>query len=285
MVLAVLVVSAAAIGARKRAGLGVSLLGLAVPWFAADGHPFGATLVAMGSLLAPFKAVELYFDSRSWPLRRRLWHFLVPFDSRLATFETPRFELRSLGSFVAHAAVFVGGTATVARLAPFTSEPFDRVLRVLGGLMMVYGMVGTAAEFYVGAHRLVGIVVPPIQRTPILARTIQELWSRRWNRAVGAWLDRFTFRPFARRGRPALGIAAAFVVSAAIHSWMVVIPLGLPMVLPMALFFVLQAPLLLLELRLGVSRMRPAVGRVWSVAWMGALAPLFLEPYLALFDL
>jgi hypothetical protein len=63
-----------------------------------------------------------------------------------------------------------------------------------------------------------GYAMEPVQRTPILSRSLAEFWGRRWNRIVGRWLRENAFEPFAKAGRPGTGSFVAFVASETMES-------------------------------------------------------------------
>jgi hypothetical protein len=71
------------------------------------------------------------------------------------------------------------------------------VLRWFGGALFFYGL----ADAVEGAVRLLygaaGVRGPRQHVLPIVSRSVQEFWGKRWKRAVGGWLRAHCFLPFA----------------------------------------------------------------------------------------
>src|SRR5262249_23617594 len=127
--------------------------------------------------------------------------------------------------------------------------------------------------------------VPPVLHDdPILSRSVQEFWGERWNRIVSAWLAANCLWPLARRRRPLLGLAAAFAASALLHAYLTWAALALPSAMEMGVFFLIQAVIVLFERRVGVPRWPGAAARAWTVATLLLTSPLFVGPFLELFD-
>jgi hypothetical protein len=81
------------------------------------------------------------------------------------------------------------------------------------------------ASVQIATLRLFGYRAPEGYRYPFLARDPRDLW-RRWNRYVGAWLQRYVFLPASRRAADAcprmlvlpVAVLATFAASAALHA-------------------------------------------------------------------
>jgi len=146
--------------------------------------------------------------------------------------------------------------------------------------LLVYALADSIHAALAALYRLGGQDIPSQHRVPAAARSIREFWGSRWNRTVSRWLDRSLFRAWARRGRPRIGWALAFLVSAAVHAYFVLVAVGPSMALWMASYFLLQGLLVLAELGLHVDRWPRAAAHVWVVAVMLLTAPLFIEPFL-----
>jgi len=129
-------------------------------------------------------------------------------------------------------------------------------------------------------YRAAGVVVPRQQLVPIASRSVQEFWGKRWNRAVGAWLRAHCFLPFARRGQVRTGLVAAFSASAVFHAYFTLVAVGWTMALAMTVFFLVQGAFVLVELRVGVARWRPALAHAWTIVGVLGCSPLFIEPIL-----
>jgi hypothetical protein len=120
----------------------------------------------------------------------------------------------------------------------------------------------------------------PIQRAPILARSIGEFWGARWNMIVSVGLRKNVFEPLARRRAAKLGLFASFVVSAILHTFMTLPAAGAIAALEMGAFFVIHGVLVLIETRIGVRRWPVALARVWTLGMFVVTLPLFAEPFL-----
>ena len=88
---------------------------------------------------------------------------------------------------------------------------------------------------------------------------------------------------------PLVGVFLAFLVSAAFHAYAIWVGLGFFAGVAMTAwtfaYFVAQALVMLVEQPLGVRKWPSVAGHVWTVTWMLALAPMFVEPVLRLLGL
>lgn len=151
------------------------------------------------------------------------------------------------------------------------------------GVAVIYALAETLEGLLRGIFGLLGAVPPPIHRTPIVARSLREFWGERWNLVVNRWLRVHCYLPLARRHRPILGLALAFLASAGIHAWFIGVALGPAMAISMALYFLIEGLLLALEIPLGVARWPAPAGHAWTLACTIVPSPLFVEPVLRLF--
>ena len=238
------------------------------------------TLLACLGLLGALKILQLDFEPR-WQAQHPVWHALSPFDVSGARRVPRRLDAGALLLVLLHAFVLALVVAALLHLPPSVPGPVRGVLRLLLGAALVYCAMEVATEGLRLGHQLAGVEVPPIQRTPLFSRSVGEFWSQRWNRPVSGWLDEYVFRPLVRRRRgSATALMAAFGVSAALHAWMYFAALGLRAAASVSLFFCLQAPVVMLEAKLGVSRWPSPVARAWTLAWLLGTSPLFVEPLL-----
>jgi hypothetical protein len=268
---------AAPSGARRAASLPFILACLLLPLFAPL-PPLPKALLAVLGLLGLFKMLQLDFEPR-WRAQHRAWHALMPFDVSTASRVPTAFDAPLFGLVVLHALLLAAIVALLLQLPPALPGRF--AWRLLLGTGLVYTAMETATEGLRWLHRLAGQAVPPIQEIPIAARSVGEFWSRRWNRPVSAWLGEYAFAPLARRRRPVLALVLAFAVSAALHAWMFYAGLGLRAALAGGLFFLLQAPVVMLESRWRITRWPTALARAWTLGWLLLSSPLFVAPVLS----
>lgn len=253
--------------------LGCMLLPLLAPL-----PPLPRALLACMGVLGLLKMLQLDFEPR-WAAHHPVWHGLSPFDVSTAKPAASRFDGRLLASLLLHALLLALVVVAVVQL-PAESSLLRDAARLLLGAALVYTAMGTGTEGLRFGHRLLGVDVPPIQQAPILSRSVGEFWSRRWNRPVSAWLNEYAFLPIAKRRRPLLAVFTAFAVSAAFHAWLYFAALGLPAAVSAAAFFLIQAPIVMLEAKLRVSRWPSLAARAWTLLWLLGTSPLFVDPLL-----
>jgi D-alanyl-lipoteichoic acid acyltransferase DltB (MBOAT superfamily) len=189
-----------------------------------------------------------------------------------------------VGRILIQGAVVGGAFLALAHLS-LATDTVRKIARLMCGVALLYALMGALSDITQFAHRLLGIDVPTNQEAPILARSAQEFWGQRWNRYVSAWLSHFVFRPLARLHHPVLGLAAAFVVSAAIHAYLAAAPLGARAGVSMSLFFLVQGLVVLVERRLRLSTWPDSVARGWTIFVVLGPSPLGIDPFLRIFNL
>jgi membrane bound O-acyltransferase family protein len=270
---------------RRASAILLGALALAAPFLAPDA-PVLRAAVALYLLWTCAKMVELGRDPVSRPAGFRVVHALVLHDLRRdGSIEQGRQPVLRAG--LLGGALASGALAWVAlHLALFESEALAPawawLLRHAAGVAFTYFGVEGALRCFELIYRGAGLRPPVMHAHPILSQSLREFWGRRWNRVVGNWLFGTFFRPFAARGRPRLGMAATFAASAALHLYFTWAAVGLRWGLLMAVFFLLQIPLLLLEARWGEARWRPPLRRIWTLGWLALTSPLFVAPMLAI---
>jgi len=143
------------------------------------------------------------------------------------------------------------------------------LLRVFAGigLLVHFG----ACDVLAGCWRRRGVAVERLFVNPAASRTLGEFWGRRWNLAFHAVARDFVFRPAARRWGAAAGILLAFLFSGLLHELLLSVPSGGGYGLPTA-YFVLHGLLVLIE------RTGRVGGRLWTLFWVLAPAPLLFHP-------
>lgn len=115
------------------------------------------------------------------------------------------------------------------------------------------GMIGGIFMLHFGSFHLiallwnrVGVRATPIMNAPILATSLAEFWSLRWNLAFRDLVNPFLFRPISARWGTAAGVMVTFIASGLVHELAISLPArggyGLP-----TLYFATQGAGLLFE--------------------------------------
>lgn len=270
----------------RRVLVGALALGaFAIPWLAPPETPLLRAVLALFAVLPLVKSIELGADRREHSIGLRVWHFTSPFDARRARRVQPGVDWRALGKMVLHAAVAVTGLAVATIVAPDLGPVAREVAWVGGGVMLTYGGVDASEKLLRFAHRLAGWEIPRVQLDPVRSRSVQEFWGARWNRQVSNFFTRFCFWPLAREGWPELGRTYAFVMSAALHAWLVWVAVGPRAVLAMSAFFLAQGGFVALERRLSVDRWPRAAAHAWTAVLLLGSSPLFVYPAMSCYGL
>ena len=109
------------------------------------------------------------------------------------------------------------------------------------------GMVGMVFFLHFGLFHLlsllwraVGVAAEPIMRAPVLASSLGEFWSVRWNRAFSDAATLLWIRPATRRWGRTGAIATVFLISGFLHEIVITLPAGAGFGLP-TLYFAAQA--------------------------------------------
>lgn len=154
---------------------------------------------------------------------------------------------------------------------------------LLPGLSLIlhFGIFNLLAALW----RWRGADCQPLFRAPLLATSLSDFWSRRWNLGFFQMASRAVFRPL----RPLLGVrgatVAVFLFSGLLHELAISVPVRAGFGLP-TLYFALHAIAVPLEKRLAaagrsVDRV-PWLGRLWTAAWLLLPLPLlFHGPFLS----
>lgn len=151
------------------------------------------------------------------------------------------------------------------------------------------GMLGLGLVFHFGGLRLLslawrsrGVRARPLFDRPHRARSLDELWSERWNLAVHDLARRYVLRPLAPRIGTRPAVAAIFLISGLLHELLMSVPAGGGYGLP-TLYFALQL--------IGTASERTAAGRrlglggggprarIWTFAVALAPVPLLFHPW------
>lgn len=136
------------------------------------------------------------------------------------------------------------------------------------------GMVGLVFLLHFGLFhllsclwRMLGRDAKPLMNWPVLARSLSEFWGRRWNTAFRDLTHRFLFAPLAARLGPKGAVAVGFLFSGIVHDAVISLPAGGGYGLP-TLYFVIQGCGLLLERRVGSSRLFTAAVLLAPAYWL-----------------
>lgn len=164
--------------------------------------------------------------------------------------------------------------------------------RVLGHSEFAAGwtaLVGAIFILHFGSFHLLAIfwrsrgrMVKPIMNAPILATSVSDFWSKRWNLAFRDYAYPNLFKPLARRWSPTAAVAGGYAFSGVVHELAISVPVGSGFGLP-TLYFAVQGMAILLERRLSKANIELRGGwRGWCwtalVTAPGALL-LFHPPF------
>jgi hypothetical protein len=136
------------------------------------------------------------------------------------------------------------GAALVWIVSPLVSIEYLRAWVGMTGLVFVlhFGLFRVLSCVW----RAAGVDAKPLMNWPILAQSVSEFWSKRWNLAFRDITHRFLFRPFTARWGAYAGLGAVFLFSGIVHDLVISLPAGAGYGLP-TLYFVVQGLALLLE--------------------------------------
>lgn len=256
------------------------MVGLALPFFMPDAPPVLRFVLGLVAAMGCFRTLDLVRDRSERTLAFRLAHVLVVVDTRRLPRGPRTFDGRRAILGVAFGVIALAAFLAYRTLAPMTSGAIALAIRWSGGLVFAYALTELAYALLTVGCRAAGFDVYELHRAPALARSVQEFWGERWNRTVSAWLAEHCMRPLARVRRAHLGVFVAFVASAILHAYLTLIAIGVPMACVMLGYFLVQGLLVLVELRVGVTKWRPAAGHAWTIGVMVATSPMFIEPML-----
>jgi predicted DCC family thiol-disulfide oxidoreductase YuxK len=181
-------------------------------------------------------------DGLRMSIRRSLGYWLLWPGMSPSTFACSEYNARPLewifaGAKTALGAVLIWGVAR--RL------PADQSL-----LVGWVGWIGLAFLLHFGVMHLLALTwrVPPIMRAPILAISLRDFWSSRWNTAFRDLAQVLWFTPLRRRYGAGAATFGVFLMSGALHELVISVPARAGFGLP-TLYFALQGLGMLLERR------------------------------------
>lgn len=135
---------------------------------------------------------------------------------------------------------------------------------LLGGW---FAMVGIVLICHFGAFHLLALVwrslgreVRPIMYRPLLATSVGDFWSHRWNLAFRDFANLFVMRPLARRWNGKVAVWGCFAFSGFVHELAISVPAGAGYGWPLA-YFLLQAA--------GASFERSSIGQALGLKQHG----------------
>ncbi|HTI97641.1 MAG TPA: MBOAT family protein [Dongiaceae bacterium] len=267
-------------GTPQRARVAVVLAGLflAVPCCLV-GAPLDRGLL-MCAMAVPAVAATAFVVRPPLPgLRARLAHLLRWGGAREVRRQPCRFDPTALGNLGGATVIFAAALAG-AQAVPDGGGGLPLRWLAAGIALLAFAEMLTAGPALLSAA--VGVVIPPLMRSPHRALSVGEFWSDRWNRFAAQKLFRpYCFQPLARRGWVALAVVVTFFISAVAHVLLVFMATGRWKISLMnGAFFMVQPVLLGLEYRMRVRRWRPVAARVWTLGALAVTSPLFLEPAL-----
>ncbi len=264
---------------RRWVAVGIAALGLLIPlWLA--GTPLLLTALCVHSTLFVFmRSVDLARDPRPRSAVWRIASVLSVVDLRELRAGRRRVDHEAFAAVLAYFGGVLAGICLVSMVAPSVAGTPGLALRWLGGAVLVYCAADAfACAVQLGAAAL-GMRLPPIHRVPIAARSVREFWSRRWNINVSRWIRRHVYEPLRAVAGVRLALMGGFVVSAAVHAWLVYVPLDAVAMVPMAAYFVIQGLIVLAEGRLRVRAWQSSTQRLWTIVAVAGPSPLFVEPF------
>ena len=224
---------------------------------------------------------EFSFDFTSWLIWYTLWWGLKPSE-----FFKQQARQPIDWSELAFAAVKIAiGFLLLTLIVPSVSgdSPVDSVRTLVSGWL---GMVGIVFCMHFGYSHLSAIVlrasgrpVTPIMNWPVLASSVSEFWSKRWNLAFRDYAHVTLFMPLARKWGAAIGAIAGFVFSGVIHELAISLPArggyGWPM-----LYFLIQGLGVLGERQFnkwGWWKPGSVASRCWAIAVVALPVPLLFH--------
>jgi len=115
------------------------------------------------------------------------------------------------------------------------------------------GMFGVILFLHFGLFEILSVVwrrsgvnAKPVMRAPVLATSISDFWSTRWNTAFNGLAHDLAFHPLARRLGVTRATIGVFLISGIVHDLVISLPAGAGFGLPTA-YFLLQGAAVLIE--------------------------------------
>jgi hypothetical protein len=247
--------------------------------FQRDLPPVARAILTLFGLVALMQAIQIGVSSPTqWTTAKRIWSTFVPFDVRTVRRASWSWDRPMVAKLLLFPWLLLAAIWLPLRFSQNLPPLVARTLGLVCGALFAYVVLDFAAQGLRLIHRLFGLDVGPLQRDPILSRTLAEFWGERWNLPVSRWLNQHFFRPWALQRQPVAGMAFAFVVSAALHFWVFVAAVDWRSGLMAGLFFLLQVPAMVLERRWRVRRWPAPVAHLWTLTFLLLASPLLTYP-------
>ncbi len=243
---------------------------------------FAAALI--GAVLFA-RSVGFVLEGAALSRRQRLLTLLAICDARRLERVAPQFDAGKLLSTALHG---LGCALVVLTLieTPLRGPHAQHwLLRWLLGAVAVYmfvpSVIGTVESLWLAA----GWRLPPSHRHPVLARSVAEFWSRRWNLIVHRYLWRYAFIPVLGKNGPTLALAWVFFLSGLLHAWYVAVVFRGEFLIVTLLFFNAQTVFILFERARSIRHWPRAAQHLWTTSCLLLPSPAFVEPVLRIFSL
>ena len=164
----------------------------------------------------------------------------------------PREQRPGAGEWCFACAKVAFGAALVWGIAPLVPLDYAKAWVGMTGVVFVlhFGLFHVLSCVW----RAVGVDAKPLMNWPVLAESVSEFWSKRWNLAFRDLTHRFVFRPVTARWNARAGLVAVFLFSGIVHDAVISIPAGAWYGVP-TLYFVIQGAALLVERTKGAKRL------------------------------
>lgn len=196
---------------------------------------------------------EAFIQGKAGSGRRWLAYLILWVGMDAAAFLDERRRPREvpLTRWLSALAVTIFGAITVwglARAVPATQPLWQGWIGMIGGIFLLHFGLFRLLAF---AWQARGVDARPIMENPMLARSLGELWGRRWNRGFNDLVRRHSFSPLVPRLGVTAAMLATFLVSGLIHDLVIAVPARTGFGLPTAYFLLQGLGVIFEKLKLG----------------------------------
>ncbi len=255
--------------------------------------PIGRMLVIIAATLVVTKVLALVVARAEGTVLgpRATAEFLGWMGMRPALFAKKRsIDARGAAALAVHGArTLVIGAVLFALARIIATSPLEMPFELPSkrGMVTIAAMVGLSLmlhfglfDIVAGFYRLRGVPVGKLFRAPLLARSLSEFWSRRWNIGFSEMIALVVHRPVRRNAGEHVALAASFLASGLLHELAISVPVRAGYGLPTA-YFLLHGALVGVERRMERRMARKkgrAPGQIWTLFWLIAPLPLLFHP-------